>query len=310
MSNGPDRSQQTQIIIAVLGFLGVVVAALISSGALNKLFSSPTPSQPPTVVVVVTATTAPDVVIRPTITATVPPPEVTPTVASPVDVPTNTLEPTLEPTVVPTQIPGADWATGCISGSTWKAYPDSLNQLDQKGCITEPVGNLFRSSDGHLNLLYNDRFEGANVYGLFTSLPQEGTVNLTINLKDFNNNFLGDIWLGVFSKPTIESDGMLVVIPAGNIDKASATTKFVFVQKEMPSRKKLQGTDYFTLSPALYKIVFDLNKASVHTKIDTAYPWAEYPTSFTEKWLFIGYETKNGTNKLQADFYNLTIQAK
>jgi hypothetical protein len=249
-------------------------------------------SQPPT------ATPAqPTWTVPPTSTITNTP---APTDTVPAGDPTSTPEPhtpTPEPTftAAPPAI-GSDWANGCIS-VLWRPYPDTIQTTANNGCLSEPI-NLFFAADGGLKFLANGRFDNTEVYGLFAPLPASGIVSIDTLLRTLQE---GEVWMGVFAEPDIESQGMVIVIPPGNVKQRP------LVQKKMPGQSEIQQTAHFAKDPPLYNVVFEFGNGAVTTRILRDTVFSAVPVGAGQQWLFVGYQVKRGSNRIDAEFLNLVV---
>jgi hypothetical protein len=244
-----------------------------------------------------TATLQPTWTVPPTSTITDTP---APTDTVPAGDPTSTPEPptpTPEPTftAAPPAI-GSDWANGCIS-VLWRPYPDTIQTTAINGCLSEPI-NLFFAENGRLKFLASGRFDNTEVYGLFAPLPASGTVSINTSLKTLQE---GEIWIGVFAEPDIKSQGMVIVIPPGNVKQRP------LVQKKMPGQKELQQTAYFTKDPPVYDIVFEFGSGAVTTRILRDTVFNAVPVGAGQQWLFVGYQVKRGSNRIDAEFLDLLV---
>ena len=282
------------IIAALIGVCGTVAVALISIVAPRLV-----PTNEPTAIPTSTFTSA--VIFTPTITDTPVPTDTVPA-GDPTSTPapdTPTPEPTFTP-AAPTPPPiGADWRLGCIS-ALWKAWPTTIQTTEVNGCLSEPV-NLFFAADGRLTFLANGRFEDTQVYGMFAPIPANGTVSIKSFLRTLQD---GEIWMGVFAEPTIESQGMIIVIPPGNVKER------VLVQKTMPGQIELQSTQSFLQDPPVYDVVFDINNGTVSTTILRDTVFNSLPVNSAQPWLFVGYQVKRGNNRIDAEFLELVVQPR
>ena len=282
------------IIAALIGVCGTVAVALISIVAPRLV-----PTNEPTAIPTSTFTSA--VIFTPTITDTpvptdtVPPgdPTSTPAPDTPTPEPTFTLAAPTPPPI------GADWRLGCIS-ALWKAWPTTIQTTEVNGCLSEPV-NLFFAADGRLTFLANGRFEDTQVYGMFAPIPANGTVSIKSFLRTLQD---GEIWMGVFAEPTVESQGMIIVIPPGNVKER------VLVQKTMPGQIELQSTQSFLQDPPVYDVVFDINNGTVSTTILRDTVFNSLPVNSAQPWLFVGYQVKRGNNRIDAEFLELVVQPR
>ena len=278
------------IIAALIGVCGTVTVAIISIIA-PRLVPQPTPAigdATLTAVVISTAT----ITHTPIPTDTVPAGDPTSTPAPD----TQTPEPTFTP--APPAI-GADWVNGCIS-NLWKPWPTTIQTTDNNGCLSEPV-NLFFAADGRLTFLANGRFDNTEVYGMFAPLPANGTVSIKTFLRNLQD---GEIWIGVFAEPNIDSQGMVIVIPPGDVKKR------LLVQKTMPGQTELQRTKQFDQNPPLYDVVFDISNGAVSAVILRDTVFNALPVTSAQPWLFVGYQVKKGSNRIDAEFLELVVQPR
>jgi hypothetical protein len=280
------------IIAALIGVCGTVTVALISILA-PRFVPSNQPTPIPTWTTVVEFT--PTITNTPVPTDTVPAgdPTSTPAPDTPTPEPTFTSAPPTPPPV------GADWINGCIS-ALWKPWPTTVQTTEVNGCLSEPV-NLFFAADGRLTFLANGRFEDTQVYGMFAPVPANGTVSIKSFLRNLQD---GEIWMGIFAEPNIESQGMVIVIPSGNVKER------LLVQKTMPGQTELQRTQTFTQDPPVYDVVFDLNNGSVSAVILRDTVFNALPITSAQPWLFVGYQVKKGNNRIDAEFLDLVVQPR
>ena len=278
------------IIAALIGVCGTVAVALISIVA-PRLVPEPTPVPTGTSVVIFT----PTITNTPVPTDTVPAgdPTSTPAPATQTPEPTFTLAAPTPPPI------GADWINGCIS-ALWKPWPTTIQTTETNGCLSEPV-NLFFAADGRLTFLANGRFEDTQVYGMFAPIPANGTVSIKSFLRNLQD---GEIWMGVFAEPTIESQGMIIVIPPGNVKER------LLVQKTMPGQIELQSTQSFSQDPPIYDVVFDVSNGAVSTFILRDTVFNSLPVNSAQPWLFVGYQVKRGNNRIDAEFIELVVQPR
>src|SRR4029453_12012533 len=89
-------------------------------------------------------------------------------------------------------------------------------------------------------------------------MPANGTLSIKSFLRTLQD---GEIWMGIFAEPNIDSQGMIIVIPPGNVKER------LLVQKTMPGQIELQQTQSFTQDPPVYDVVFDINNGAVSTVI-------------------------------------------
>jgi hypothetical protein len=289
MSNSPRSRIDPAIIAALIGVCGTVAVTLITLVLPRLVPATPTaialPS--PTPVSISTSTVTPTAV---------------PTDTVPAGDPTSTAAPdtpTPEPTFTPAPLAiGQDWGSDCIS-TLWSPYP-FVETTETNGCRSQPIHSLF-AADGRLSFVIQGRYEDTEVYGMFAKLPANGTVNLDVFLTTLQD---GEIWLGVFAAPDINSQGLIVVVPPGDVKNR------LLVQKTMPGQVEYFSTQSFAQISAVYNVEFQVSNGSVRTVIMRDTPIDPLPVGSTEQWLFLGYQAKKGNNRMQAAFLNLVVQAQ
>jgi len=292
MSNSPRSRIDPTIIAALIGVCGTVMVTTIAL-VLPKLTAAPTPiassfpSWTDTAVAVSTSTIAPTPV--PTHTVPVGDPSSTPAPDTP------TPEPTFTP--APAKI-GEDWANGCIS-ELWIGYPAiQTTENGDTGCLVEPI-HYFFANDERLTFLANGRFEDTQVFGMFAPLPANGTASIDVFLRTLQD---GEIWMGVFAQPDIASQGVIMVIPPGDVRNRP------LVQKTMPGQAQVQETASFAPGSPIYNVLFEFGNGSVTTRIMRDTVFTALPVNGTPQWLFVGFQVKKGNNRIDAEFLNLVIQ--
>jgi hypothetical protein len=137
---------------------------------------------------------------------------------------------------------------------------------------------------------------------MFAPLPANGTASLRVFLRNFQD---GEIWTGIFTGPSMDSQGMIIAIPAGDVRKRS------FIQKSMPGEVEVQQSQTFEQSSPLYDILFEISNGSVRTVLmnnSAAFDPLSLPS--TQLWLFVGYQVKQGNNRIDADFLELVVQGQ
>jgi len=285
------RSIDPAIIAALIGVMGTVCVTAVT---LYVNYFGPPRLPTPTANVVPTWTIPPTATITDT-----PVPTTTVAVGESSSTPapdTLTPEPTF--TLAPPGI-GPDWSNGCIS-VLWKPYPPDIPTTENNGCLAEPV-HIFFAADGRLTFLVTGRFNDTQVYGLFAPVPLNGTVSINTFLRTLSE---GEIWMGIFAEPDIDSQGTVIVIPPGNVKQR------VLVQKSMPGQLEVQTTASFAKDPPLYDVVFELNNGAVTTKILRDTVFTAVPVQSSQPWLFVGYQVKKGNNRIDAEFLNLLVQGQ
>jgi hypothetical protein len=216
---------------------------------------------------------------------------------APTDTPTSIPTPTV--TLVPPKPLGEDWLAGCIS-TLWQPYPpDTHVSARGDGCWKEPVF-VFRAEYGDLDFLADgSKNAPVEVHGLFTLLPETGRVTFNIQLKDLKN---ADLWMGIFPENDIESAGLLMIIPAGDVKKR------VFVQKDSREYETITSTSLLEQGNG-YSISFTFTENSAKSIIN---PSIFFTNSFSipssQKWLFLGYKDLLGVSRIQGRFFNFQLK--
>jgi hypothetical protein len=290
MSGDNKKSIDPAVLAAIITVAGGIIVALITTFA-NRPAAQPNPTSYPTWTNVPTAT----ITDTPKPTDTVPAGEPSSTPAP------DTATPQPTDTPAPPAI-GADWVNNCIS-AVWKPYPASI-QVDQKdGCLVQPV-DKFYTSGGHLAFTFAERVSGAQVFGLFAQLPSDGTAGLQFHLSDLTK---GDVLVGIFPQPDVNSNGMVLRIPASK----DLQQQRMLIQT-MPGFKTFAQTNGAVVSSsATYDVLFDFNNGNVNVKLKSGQiNLGTVPLVSADKWLFVGYQVPNGTSSIKADFFDLAVQKR
>ena len=284
MAEKEKKGISPEIIAALIGVAGTIVAGIFFSGGGGG--SSDTPATP--VPVVITATFMPTAV---------------PTDTVPAGEPTSTPAPTDTPAPEPTDVPpvpiGEDWAQGCIS-TLWQPYPPDITVVDKgNGCLQEPV-HVFAADNGVLSFIGSrDGLGSVEDYGLFAPLPESGSVSFQVSLKDLSNV---DVWVGVFDAADIKGNGLLMTIPAGNVKKRSITVKdpFTYVTKDSANTID-QGSGF--------SFTFNFNSLSVTGNVN---PFVFVTTPFSlpsaNKWIYLGYRGLSGSYRVEGSIHDFVIE--
>ena len=286
-----DGESHTQLILGILGFLGVVITSVLTIYApviQESLKQRDQPTAAPTQVFVITATNPPTAVP----TDTVPPGDPTSTPAPATDTP----EPTF--TLIPPVALGQAWIAGCIS-SLWKPYPLSIEVTERNGCLLNPV-YVFSANNGALSFLSNRKTSGGEeVYGLFAPLSESGTVTVHVRLRDLSNV---DLWAGVFADQNLGAPGILMTIPAGNPKNR------LVVQKDVSNYETIQTTQMISQGDG-FIITFEFNPLSARALVNrNLLVTNPIPIPSAEKWLFLGYKGLSGSYRIDGEFFNLELK--
>lgn len=275
------------IIASLIGVMGTIAVTLIT-----LFVNRPVPTFPPTPLPTWTVPATATITDTPVPTDTVPAGEPSSTPAPDTPMPEATFTP------APPAL-GSDWANGCIS-VLWRPYPSTIQTTERNGCLLEPV-NLFFAADGRLTFLVSGDFGADQVYGLFAPLPANGTASVQTFLRTLQK---GEIWIGIFAEPDINSQGMVMVMPEGDIRKR------LFVQKTMPGQTEVRRTDQFAQDPPVYEVLFEFTNGSVRATAQRNVVFDPVPVGTGQQWLFVGYQLKEGKNRIDAEFLNLVVQGE
>jgi len=284
-----NDATRIQLIVGVLGFVGVLLTVfvpILRDSMAKKDLPTPTP-------IVIVAT--PTMVDTPVPTDTVPPGEPTSTPAP--------ATPTPEPTFTPTPFAaGNDWLNECIS-VLWKVYPESVGTTTNGNCYGEPVAGAFSVRNQRLEIYYNDRASTDGVIGIFVEIPSDSLVEFTAHL---NNIETGELWMGVFAEPRIDTSGVAIGAPAGKM------TNSAFVVHKMPGDNRYT-TGKFKKDSGDYLVSFDVSPSAVSVILERYNTIDTIPVSSTNstRWLFIGYKVLAGkTNVISGTISDLKITAR
>ncbi len=175
---------------------------------------------------------------------------------------------------------------------------------DERECYAQPILDVFYTKDNGLYVLAQPKaLQSSRDHGLFTELPQSGKVSFTLDLNRIEN---GQIWIGVFEKADVDSAGVLLVAPPGEVCRQA------FALKTMPTGQRIEVSKIFENHEGKYAIGFELEYGSIIAQVEGV---AMTPIPFTPRtrWLFLGYRAKlddpeNGTADIQALFTDLKIE--
>ena len=282
-----DPSARIQLIVGVLGLVGVLLSVFVPI-IRDNIKQSNQPTQTP-IIIVATPTQAQ---VIPTDTVPAGDPTSTPAPA------TNTPEPTFT-AVSPVEI-GKDWAAGCIS-SLWKPYPTDILPVDKgNGCWQEPVYK-FSADSGSLFLVSQRNANGpVEVYGLFAPLSENGKVSFTIRLNKLDDV---DFVMGVFAEPDVTQAGLLMSVPYGNNMK-----KLKILELDNITDQNGQGTVDLTQGSG-FPISFTFSESSVKGTVEPfVYVTDPFPLSSAQKWLFLGYRSREGAYDVDVEILDLKLE--
>jgi TIR domain len=282
----PDQGKNITIIVALIGLVGTISAALIGAyGNSNE----PAPSPTPTIPIAITFTETLEPTLVPTDMSVTVEPTFTP--ISMTDTPV--------PTVTPSPIPiGQDWLAGCIS-TLWKPYPSNIPTAERgDGCLQEPV-HVFSAENGDLDFLAERDSGSAETYGLFAPLPESGIVTFTIRIRELTNV---DLLMGVYAQPDVNSSGLLMIMLNGGVEEN------VFIQKDPSNYVTIQGTQKIQQGNG-YSISFRFDNLSAKSIVNPAVFFTEnLSLPGAQKWLFLGYKGLRGAYRIEGTFLNFEIK--
>lgn len=279
--NDPQKNRTT-IIVTLISVVGAIIAAVIAAfPEIYPIFAAQTSSPQP-------LTSTP---VTPSVVASTDLPTETPTFETETAVPSITDSP-----IIPVPL-GDDWIQGCIS-SVWMPYPSTVQPVETgKGCWKEPV-YMFSAENGDLDFLF-ERAKGApEIYGLFAPLPEVGSVTVTIRLRELSNT---DLWIGVFDKPDLTSQGLLLTILNGDVKSRP------IIQRNPINYETIQGTKTVQQGNG-YSISFKFDTLSVTGIVNPAvFSTNSFSMPSTQKWLFLGYKGLNGYYRIEGRFLNFEL---
>lgn len=279
------RKIDPAIVAAIITVLGTILVTLI------PLYTNrQTPASQPTLTATVAFTST--VTDRPLPTETVPPNEPTFTAVPATDSPVPTI------TVIPPVALGEDWLAGCIS-TLWRPYPQDIPVSEKgDGCWREPV-HVFSAENGDLDFLAERRNAPAEIYGIFAPLPEQGTVTFSVRLRDLSNV---DLWMGVFAEADVNSQGLLMIVPSGDVRRR------VFVQKDPRNYETIASTSLLTLENG-FSISFSFTENSARSTVNPSVfvtNLVSVPSS--QKWLFLGYKGLRGSYRIDGTFLSFELE--
>ncbi len=274
---------------------GVVVIAL-AFFFIGKFMAAGSPppvdTVTPTVLVQEATPVPPTETLTSVPTETALPPTSTSTPVPAADTPVPTFTP------VPPVAIGQDWTAGCIS-SLWKTYPSTTTVEKGDGCLKEPV-YVFSAENGDLDFLDERNGSGnAEIYGLFAPLPESGTVTFTVRLKDLDNV---DLMMGIFPEPDVATQGLLMTILSGDVNKRS------IVQKDPLNYVTIQGTAPLNQGGG-YSISFTFTTLSATSRVNpSVFTTNQVSIRSEQKWLFLGYKGLRGQYRIEGTFLNFELK--
>ena len=115
--------------------------------------------------------------------------------------------------------------------------------------------------------------------------------------------------MGILAEPNLTSQGLMAALPEGENVRNRP-----LVQLKMPEQVETQRMDSFpddpTQDPPRYSIVFELSNGEVRIQKLGETEFSPVALNSAQPWLFIGYQVKNGNNRIEAEFLNLLVQGQ
>ncbi len=286
-----DDSSRVQLFVGILSFIGGLIAVLATIFApiiQERLKAASQPIATPVIVIVPATETSTN--LSGALTAEGPTATLT---LTDTPAPTNTFTP-IPPVPL---IEGLQ--QGCLS-SLWLPYPSSISVLESgDGCLREPV-HVFSADNGRL--IFLDARSGPGnvvVYGLFAPLPESGSLTFKVRLKDLSNV---DLWMGVFSEAEVASPALLMIIPAGNVERRP------IVQKDISNYETLLTTQDSEQRNG-FELTFEFNPLSARAVVRNLFLTTQgVPIPTAQKWLFLGYRGLLGTYRVEGEFFDFELK--
>jgi hypothetical protein len=275
-----SKSLDPSIVVAIIGVVGTIIAALITVLPNRNQVSV---TQPPAAVATEDS--------APTSPASV---GDTPENSAPVstDVPISTS--------VPLLAVGEDWAQNCIS-AIWQAYPAASDANITDGCYVNLFNSVFSAQSGRLSVSVDKRVDSREISGIFAELPSNSIVNLNVHLDDLQT---GEVWIGIFDQPDIESNGFAITIQGS----AKESTFFAL---GMPTAENLYKSAKVLKDSGSYSISLDVTPNTVFGLIEQYLKTSTFSLPSEKKWLFLGYRAlTTGRNRVEGNFFDLTVTSR
>jgi hypothetical protein len=207
-----------------------------------------------------------------------------------------------------TPSPGKDWQDNCIC-TQWILYPmPQASTPTEDGCYTQPLPGQLYTTNGQLRILTENKIYTAKEQGIITKIPQASNVSLIVDLNYLEN---AELWVGIFSEPSLESEGILLVVPPTkdmrpSTPRGSDTKERAFAVRSMPSEARLLLSNVYKNPDGIYKIglTSSYGAITVTTENDVS---EDFVFNHTDRWLFIGYRALIVSSFIDAAFMDLNI---
>jgi hypothetical protein len=288
---GSPKKLDTTVTLAIIGLISAAIVAAISNA--DKLANAFRPQ--PTAAIISTAALPPTLEVP---TATIPP-TVIPTDTVPAGEPSSTpAPPTDTPTPTPAPIAlGEDWPQNCIS-TLWQPYPVIDTFPLGNGCLQQPI-YFFETDNGRLNFQDDSKNSPSQVYGLFAPLPgSNGTVTVKVSLRELSK---ADLLMGVYPEQDLNSDGLLMAIPAGDVKKGKILQKLSYNDyKSIDNTAPIDQRDGYT-------ITFTYTGSSVTASVPGVYTFDKV-TVGSPKYIFLGYRKLGPVYTADGTFISLDVK--
>lgn len=281
-------SSRTQLLVGILGLVGVIIAALIGVFApiiQENLRQKNLPTQTPIVIIA-----------TPTVSTPVKPDETVSTTA-PTVIPSPEPTFTFTPSTVPFEA-GKDWLENCIN-IAWQVFPTTTTTENDGKCYKEPVAQAFSMHDQHLSVFFENKVSSAEIVGMFAEVPPDAIVEINIHLEQID---IGELWVGLMGDPNFEANGLVVAAPPGNANNSA------FSIRTMPDGEQLTLTSKFKKDNGNYLVSFDVKPGAIGVTLEKYTAISPVPAPSDKKYLFVGYRALFGsTNHIEGDFFDLKI---
>jgi hypothetical protein len=92
-----------------------------------------------------------------------------------------------------------------------------------------------------------------------------------------------------------------MTIPSGKVSDRP------LIAWQMPRMEKITSTQFLNQGSG-FGVKFEFTAGSVRAVVlPNVFATNNYPITSAQKWLFIGFQAKNGNNRIEAYFFDLTV---
>ena len=276
------------VMIALIGTLGTIIAALI--GILPLLTKSAEPTVVPTAPPAVAFTET----VPPTVLPTNTPTEVPPTGTA------TEIPPTPTETIMPSPTP-VDPGIACLN--RWNAIPsnsDLTPTVARGDCASADFPGIGISTTGDELIFGKNNFREQGVFGISTDLPEKAVIRMKVKLTILTQ---GEFWIALSDTPTPENNMMIIALQSKN-----GEVRTYINQTNSSSRRLIwdvlkENTTYGDGPPYIYNLVIRTSGSQVDTRINQ---FDIKPAEIVNlpKYLFIGYLNKSNVGSASM---NITV---